>query len=117
MHGRVFSKAGFPSVGVAKGHSQTAAETIPAGAVSSSSAFRGQSRWVVPARSRVRAVAISALVAVATLGAAGQAMAFDGKIFDDKTGVKPQSSPWAVFQFGFSAYKNGHKEQAAEAYK
>ena len=53
----------------------------------------------------------------ATFGAVGQAMAFDDKVFDDKTGVKPQSSPWAVFQFGFSAYKNGHKEQAAEAYK
>ncbi|MER9555912.1 MULTISPECIES: tetratricopeptide repeat protein [unclassified Mesorhizobium] len=64
---------------------------------------------------------LSALVALATfgatLGAVGQAMAFDDKVFDDKTGVKPQSSPWAVFQFGFSAYKNGHKEQAAEAYK
>jgi TPR repeat protein len=60
---------------------------------------------------------LSALVAVAILGAAGQAMAFDDKVFDDKTGVKPQSSPWAVFQFGFSAYKSGHKEQAAEAYK
>lgn len=53
----------------------------------------------------------------AIFGAVGQAMAFDDKVFDDKTGVKPQSSPWAVFQFGFSAYKNGHKEQAAEAYK
>lgn len=60
---------------------------------------------------------LSALVAVAIFGAVGQAMAFDDKVFDDKTGVKPQSSPWAVFQFGFSAYKNGHKEQAAEAYK
>ncbi|TPM31577.1 tetratricopeptide repeat protein [Mesorhizobium sp. B2-3-4] len=64
-------------------------------------------------RSSVR----SALVAVAIFGAVGQAMAFDDKVFDDKTGVKPQSSPWAVFQFGFSAYKSGHKEQAAEAYK
>ena len=44
-------------------------------------------------------------------------MAFDEKVFDDKTGVKPQSSPWAVFQFGFSAYKSGHKDQAVEAYK
>ncbi|MEI9428220.1 tetratricopeptide repeat protein [Mesorhizobium sp. Cs1299R1N3] len=60
---------------------------------------------------------LSALVAVAIFGAVGQAMAFDDKVFDDKTGVKPQSSPWAVFQFGFSAYKSGHKEQAAEAYK
>ncbi|MCV3208733.1 sel1 repeat family protein [Mesorhizobium sp. YC-39] len=69
----------------------------------------------------LRSSVFSALVAIATfgatLGAVGQAMAFDDKVFDDKTGVKPQSSPWAVFQFGFSAYKNGHKEQAAEAYK
>ncbi|RWK43019.1 tetratricopeptide repeat protein [Mesorhizobium sp.] len=69
----------------------------------------------------LRLSVFSALVAIATfgatLGAAGQAMAFDDKVFDDKTGVKPQSSPWAVFQFGFSAYKNGRKEQAAEAYK
>ncbi|MER8723088.1 tetratricopeptide repeat protein [Mesorhizobium sp. M1027] len=69
----------------------------------------------------LRSSVLSAMVAFATfgatLGAVGQAMAFDDKVFDDKTGVKPQSSPWAVFQFGFSAYKNGHKEQAAEAYK
>ncbi|MER8574589.1 sel1 repeat family protein [Mesorhizobium sp. M1338] len=69
----------------------------------------------------LRSSVFSALVAAATFGATfgavGQAMAFDDKVFDDKTGVKPQSSPWAVFQFGFSAYKNGHKEQAAEAYK
>ncbi|WP_027167248.1 tetratricopeptide repeat protein [Mesorhizobium sp. WSM3224] len=65
----------------------------------------------------LRSFVLPALVAIATLGAAGQAMAFDDKVFDDKTGVKPQSSPWAVFQFGFSAYKNGHKDQAVEAYK
>ncbi|OHV89083.1 tetratricopeptide repeat protein [Mesorhizobium sp. ORS 3428] len=64
-----------------------------------------------------RSFVLPALVAVATLGAVGQAMAFDDKVFDDKTGVKPQSSPWAVFQFGFSAYKKGHKDQAVEAYK
>ena len=57
------------------------------------------------------------MVAVATLSAAGSAFAFDDKVFDDKSGVKPKSSPWEVFQFGFSAYKNGHKEQAVEAYK
>ncbi|MBZ9738280.1 MULTISPECIES: tetratricopeptide repeat protein [unclassified Mesorhizobium] len=65
----------------------------------------------------LRSSVLPALVAVAIFGAVGQAMAFDDKVFDDKTGVKPQSSPWAVFQFGFSAYKSGHKEQAAEAYK
>lgn len=50
-------------------------------------------------------------------GWAGSALAFDDKVFDDKTGVRPESSPWAVFQFGFSAYKSGHKGQAAEAYR
>jgi TPR repeat protein len=69
----------------------------------------------------LRSSVLPALVVLAIFGAifgaVGQAMAFDDKVFDDKTGVKPQSSPWAVFQFGFSAYKNGHKEQAAEAYK
>jgi TPR repeat protein len=65
----------------------------------------------------LRSSVFSALVALATFGAVGQAMAFDDKVFDDKTGVKPQSSPWAVFQFGFSAYKSGHKDQAVEAYK
>ena len=28
-----------------------------------------------------------------------------------------QKSPWAVFRFGFTAYKSGHKEQAVEAYR
>ncbi|MGX5827146.1 tetratricopeptide repeat protein [Mesorhizobium sp. 43Arga] len=65
----------------------------------------------------LRSSVLPALVAAAIFGAVGQALAFDDKVFDDKTGVKPQSSPWAVFQFGFSAYKKGHKEQAAEAYK
>ena len=26
-------------------------------------------------------------------------------------------SPWAVFRFGFSAYKRGEKEEAVEAYR
>jgi hypothetical protein len=64
-----------------------------------------------------RSLACSMLVAATTLCAVQQASAFDDKVFDDKTGVKPQSSPWAVFQFGFSAYKNGHKDQAVEAYR
>jgi len=64
-----------------------------------------------------RSLAFSALVAATTFCAVQQAAAFDDKVFDDKTGVRPQSSPWAVFQFGFSAYKSGHKDQAVEAYK
>ncbi len=68
------------------------------------------------AASIVRSGVASALVAV-SLFAAGPARAFDEHIFDDKGAVKEQSNPWAVFQFGFSAYKNGHKEQAVEAYR
>lgn len=35
----------------------------------------------------------------------------------DPQTVEKGSSPWAVFRFGFSAYKQGHKDQAVEAYK
>lgn len=52
------------------------------------------------------------LAAVGTTGA----FAFDDKVFDDG-GVKAESNPWAVFQFGYSAYQSGHKDQAAEAYR
>jgi TPR repeat protein len=65
----------------------------------------------------VRLAAVSAIVAVSMLGAAGRAYAFDDKVFDDKTGQSKTSSPWAVFRFGFSAYKSGHKDQAVEAYR
>jgi len=74
-------------------------------------------RGRAPVATAIRSGLLSALAAVVLLIGAGQALAFDDKVFDDKTGVKPQSSPWAVFQFGFSAYKSGHKEQAVEAYK
>ena len=65
----------------------------------------------------VRVAAFSTVVAGVSLGAAGAAFAFDEKVFDDKTGIKQESSPWAVFRFGFSAYKSGHKAQAVEAYR
>jgi TPR repeat protein len=65
----------------------------------------------------VKLAAVSAIVAVSTFGAAGGAYAFDDKVFDDKTGPSKSSSPWAVFRFGFSAYKSGHKDQAVEAYR
>ncbi len=45
------------------------------------------------------------------------ALAFDDKVFDEAGDVKAESNPWAVFQFGYSAYKSGHKDQAAEAYR
>ena len=65
----------------------------------------------------LKSVVLSAFLAAVTIGASGSAHAFDQKIFDDKGVVKEKSSPWAVFQFGFSAYKSGHKEQAVEAYR
>ena len=65
----------------------------------------------------VRSAVFSGVVAAAFLGSAGGALAIDEKLFDDKTGVKAQSNPWEVFQFGYSAYKSGHKDQAAEAYR
>lgn len=64
----------------------------------------------------VRVSALASLVA-AGLGAASPAHAFDDKVFDTSTGVKANSSPWDVFKFGFSAYKNGHKAEAIEAYR
>lgn len=78
---------------------------------------RSIARRATQASGFARSLIFSALVTMATLVAVGQASAFDEKVFDDKTGVRPESSPWAVFQFGFSAYKSGHKEQAVEAYK
>ncbi|MGS1096230.1 tetratricopeptide repeat protein [Aquamicrobium terrae] len=56
-------------------------------------------------------------MACAALSATDRALAFDDNVFDDKTGVKPKSNPFAVFRFGFSAYQSGHKEQAVEAYR
>jgi uncharacterized protein len=32
-------------------------------------------------------------------------------------GAEERQSPWAVFRFGFSAYKSGKKEEAVEAYR
>jgi TPR repeat protein len=57
-----------------------------------------------------RTTVLAALVAAITLGSAGGTLAFD-----EKTARK--AGPWAVFRFGFSAYKNGHKDQAVEAYR
>ncbi len=90
-----------------------AAPALPDGVGRFAAAFRGKMLAMGCARSSI----LSLLVASAMLVGVGHALAFDDKVFDDKTGVKPQSSPWAVFQFGFSAYKSGHKEQAVEAYK
>ncbi len=57
------------------------------------------------------------VVAAATAAGTGGALAFDEKMFDEAGSVKAESNPWEVFQFGYSAYKSGHKDQAAEAYR
>jgi len=65
----------------------------------------------------VRVCVFGGAVAAASAAGTGIALAFDDKVFDDAGGVKAESNPWAVFQFGYSAYQNGHKDQAAEAYR
>ena len=63
----------------------------------------------MPTSKTIRTAVLSALVAATTLGFAGGAFA--------QQEAPKRSSPWAVFKFGFSAYKNGHKDQAVEAYR
>lgn len=65
----------------------------------------------------IRSLVLPLLIALGSLGHVGVASAFDEHILDDKGAVKAQSNPWAVFQFGFTAYKSGHKDQAVEAYR
>nr|WP_280514854.1 MULTISPECIES: tetratricopeptide repeat protein [Tianweitania] len=59
-----------------------------------------------------RAFLLAAAVACGSFAGTGTARALD-----EKKVVEPGSSPWAVFKFGFSAYKSGHKDQAVEAYR
>lgn len=66
----------------------------------------------MPISDAVRAGLFSAALATVLAGGAEAALAFDQKNFETE-----KSSPWAVFQFGFSAYKNGHKDEAIEAYR
>ena len=40
-----------------------------------------------------------------------------GQAFDRKNAESTKQSPWAVFRFGFSAYKRGEKKEAIEAYR
>ncbi len=52
-------------------------------------------------------------VALATVVAWG----CPARAFDPDATVSEQSGPLDLFRFGFSAYKNGHKGEAAQAYK
>jgi TPR repeat protein len=90
----------------------------PAGRLAAGRRFGTARKHVVMRMSdALRSTALCALVAAATLGPAGGALAFENDIFDDSGEVKAESNPWSVFQFGYSAYKNGHKDQAVEAYR
>ena len=54
----------------------------------------------------------------AAFAALSFAAAVPALALDERTVVtKPERSPWAVFRFGFSAYKQGHKQEAVEAYR
>jgi len=61
-------------------------------------------------RSGLRAAAVAGILAA---GAVGEAHALD----ETTVVATPERSPWAVFRFGFTAYKQGHKDQAIEAYR
>ncbi len=39
------------------------------------------------------------------------------RAFDPNAGVSKESGPFTLFKFGFSAYKNGRKDEAVEAYR
>ena len=64
----------------------------------------------------VRVAALSTLVVASAVGSAGTAFAFEKKVFDDGTSQR-SNNPWEMFQHGFQAYKNGHKDEAIEAYR
>ena len=57
---------------------------------------------------------MSTIAVGAICAATPQARALDQSIIGK---VEEPRSPWAVFRFGFTAYKSGHKEQAVEAYR
>lgn len=56
---------------------------------------------------------MAAAFAALSLAVVGPAFALD----ENTVVTKPERSPWAVFRFGFSAYKQGHKQEAVEAYR
>ncbi|ACP25140.1 exopolysaccharide production negative regulator precursor [Sinorhizobium fredii NGR234] len=49
--------------------------------------------------------------------AVGATAAGPARAFDPSAGVTKESGPFALFKFGFSAYKNGRKDEAVEAYR
>lgn len=49
--------------------------------------------------------------------AVGATTAWPARAFDPGAGVTKESGPFALFKFGFSAYKDGRKDEAVEAYR
>lgn len=64
----------------------------------------------------VRAGLVAASLAGSIFGSVTTAFALDEQVVAEQT-TGEKRSPWAVFRFGFSAYKNGDKDEAAEAYR
>lgn len=58
-----------------------------------------------------KALVVSTAIAVSLAGAMTHASAQEAAPRQEK------SSPWEVLKFGFSAYKNGHKDQALQYYR
>lgn len=55
--------------------------------------------------------------ALGAIFAAGFVLPGAAQAFDREAALKEERSPWAVFQFGFTAYKKGDKNEAIEAYR
>ena len=62
--------------------------------------------------SRLKTGVLTGCLLAMTIAAAGPVAAFD-----PDAGVNEKSGPLVLFKFGFSAYKNGKKDDAVEAYR
>ena len=65
----------------------------------------------------VRSTFFGGVLAAAFAGNAGNALAFDEKMFDDKRRREGRIQPLGGLPVRLLAYKSGHKDQAAEAYR
>lgn len=95
----------------ALGYALAATETIPDLALPCSPFCESSGKTGVMRRfERFGRIVLGVLMALVI---SAPAMALDDKIVVQQ----PEKSPWAVFKFGFSAYKSGKKEEAVEAYR
>src|SRR5690606_9811034 len=113
MKARAISGFDVPagSVSGALGYALAATESIPDFYHSCSQLCESSGKsGVMRMFERLGRIVLGALMVLAI---SAPAMALDDKIVVQQ----PERSPWAVFKFGFSAYKNGKKEEAVEAYR